>query len=129
MEKIDKDSNRYSKSKIYMISDKSYTERYIGSTVETLSARMAKHRNHYRHYKNGLERPISAFLIFDKFGIENCVIELIQEVPCETKEQLRRIEGEYIRKMECVNKRIECRTDKEYYNDNRIKILSSQKRI
>jgi hypothetical protein len=29
--------------------------------------------------------------------------------------------------MECVNKRIECRTDKEYYSDNRIKILSSQK--
>ena len=93
-----------------MVRDKSYTEGSIGSTVETLSARMAKHRNHYRHYQNGLTRPISAFLIFDKFGIEHCVIELIQEVPCETKEHMRRIEGEYIRNMECVNKRIECRT-------------------
>ena len=38
-----------------------------------------------------------------------------------------RIKGEYTRTMECVNKRIECRTDNEYYNDNRDKLLSFQK--
>jgi len=45
-------------------------------------------------------------------------IELIEDFPCERKEQLLRREGEVIRASECVNIRIAGRTDAEYYKDN-----------
>jgi hypothetical protein len=125
---MEKDNNKYKTAKIYMVSDLNYTSRYIGSTIRRLSSRMSQHRECYRRFTNGGKQTyISVFSIFDKFGLENCKIELIENVVCENKEQLRKIEGDYIRKLDCVNKRVECRTDKEYYIDNSSKILVYQK--
>jgi hypothetical protein len=45
------------------------------------------------------------------FLVQLRIAELVEEAPCETKEQLRRkIEGQHIRNEECINKRIEGRT-------------------
>ena len=38
-------SNKYKNGKIYKIVDIGYNKCYIGSTVEKLSSRIAKHRN------------------------------------------------------------------------------------
>jgi hypothetical protein len=39
--------------------------------------------------------------------------------PCNSKAELEKREGELIRSMECVNKRIEGRTKKEYYEEHK----------
>ena len=110
-----------------MVVDLAYTHKYIGSTTVGLSSRLAQHRRNYLNYKDGLYHFVSIYDLFDKYGLENCKIELVEEAPCETKEQLRKIEGQHIRNEECINKRIEGRTDKEYYQENRIKLLGDKR--
>jgi hypothetical protein len=119
--------NKYQNGKIYRITDNAYTECYIGSTTQPLCNRMADHRKHYTGFKKGTRVYITAFILFDKYGLENCKIELIEEIPCESKEQLMKIEGEYIRKEDCVNKVIAGRTLKEYKDDNRQSIREKNK--
>ena len=40
--------NKYHNGKIYKIVDNAYTKQYIGSTTESLSQRMTRHRSGYR---------------------------------------------------------------------------------
>ena len=111
----------YSKSKIYQIipsCDHDEGDIYIGSTVRPLSERMNKHRNDLR---------CSSKIIFEKYGVNNCKIELIELFPCETKEELLKREGEVQRANKCVNIRIAGRTAKEYRADNRDTILEKKK--
>ena len=90
----------YSKAKIYKIIDLKENLIYIGSTTNALSVRMAQHRY---VYKNKL-KSISCHLIFEKFGINNCKIVLVENYPCISKEELQKRESEYIKHNECVNK-------------------------
>ena len=50
---------------------------------------------------------------------------MIEYYKCDTLQELRRKEGQHIKKNESVNKVVESRTDKEYYVDNKeiIKIM------
>ena len=114
MEMTNKLNIDYKTSKIYKIFDMAYTEQYIGSTVQALSARMSKHRLSYKLYKEGKAKFCSSFLLFDKYGVDACKIELLEEYPCATKEPVRKREGHYIQLSTCINKRIAGRTDKEY---------------
>jgi hypothetical protein len=115
--------NIYNTSKIYKIVDINYTKTYYGSTTQKLSQRMALHRSCYK--KNKL--ATSANSIFDEFGVDNCKIELVEEVNCSNKDQLLRIEGKYIKENECVNKRIAGQTHKEYVENNKEKIKAIKK--
>jgi predicted RNA-binding Zn-ribbon protein involved in translation (DUF1610 family) len=121
MENTDKHNNKYKNSKIYQITDLAYTECYIGSTTQQLSCRMSGHRRKYRHVRNKTAYSLecSIFELFDKYGVENCKIELIEDYPCETKEQLLKREGYHIQTTCCVNRRIAGRTNTEYRNEHR----------
>ena len=55
----------------------------------------------------------------NELGVENFYIELIEEFPCENKEQLTAKEGEYIRKMATLNHRIQGRTYQEWLDDTK----------
>ena len=114
MENTSNPNNIYKNFKIYKITDNAYTEQYIGSTVQALSSRMTKHRQNYNEYRKLYNRFYSSFILFDTYGIDNCKIELVEFYPCESKEELRRREGHWIKTETCVNKRISGRTDKEY---------------
>ena len=105
----------YSKSKIYRV----YCEddEYIGSTTRPLSERMNEHR---ARFKDG--NICRSSILFEKHGVDNCKIELIEDYPCERKEQLNRREGEIQRERNCVNKKISGRTRNEYYLDNKDKM-------
>ena len=100
-------------SKIYKILNSIDDEVYVGSTVESLSRRMAKHRAkcninpHYKIYEH-----------MAKHGKEHFYIELIALYPCETKEELVAKEGEWIRKIGTLNQKVAGRTSKEWYEDN-----------
>ena len=66
---------------------------YIGSTCKpSLAHRMTSHRRNYKSWKNGKYNKVSSFKLFDIYGIDNCNIYLIEEFPCETKDQLRKKE-------------------------------------
>ena len=102
----------YSKSKIYKIvptCEYDEGDEYYGSTTRPLSERMNEHRRYYKS-KNYWTSQI----LFDKYEIENCKIELVEEFPCENREQLIKREGEIMRANKCVNKRIEGRTKQEW---------------
>ena len=113
--------NKYQAGKIYKITDMAYTECYVGSTVQPLCKRMAWHRRDYQQHKRDKTKFVSSYALFDKYGIENCKIELIEDFPCESKEQLSKREGHHIRNEVCVNKCIAGRSDLDYRHDNKDK--------
>tara|TARA_R110000803_G_scaffold187408_1_gene249799 strand:+ start:40 stop:615 length:576 start_codon:yes stop_codon:yes gene_type:complete len=104
----------YSKGKIYMVypnCDYDEGDIYYGSTIQTLAQRMTKHRC------QNMIKPLA-----DKYGLANLKIELVCEYKCETKEQLDREEGKYIRENKCINKNIAGRNRKEWREANKDKI-------
>ncbi len=121
MENIKK--NKYINAKIYKIIDLDEQMIYIGSTIQMLCKRFASHIYLYKNKINNL----SSFEIFDKYGIENCKILLIENYPCNSREELCKKEGEYIKKIECVNKRVAGRTFDKYYEDNKKEIIKKMK--
>ena len=119
--------NKYQNGKIYKIVDIGYNKWYIGSTCESLSQRMARHRNNYKQYLLGRNDRLTSFFMFDEVGIDNCKIELIEHYPCNSKEELVAREGHHIKTIDCVNKHIPTRSPQEWYNDNRGKLLQQFK--
>ena len=119
--------NKYEKAQIYKIVDTGYNKCYFGSTCESLSQRMARHRHNYSSYQRKKHKYVYSFQLFDEFGLDNCKIELIENFPCKSVEELHRREGYYIRKFDCVNKVIAGRTDEQYREDNREHILMKKR--
>ena len=112
----------YNNGKIYKIENNVDDEIYIGSTTKQyLSQRMVEHRSAFKSWKNGGYHNISVFEMFDKHGIENCFIVLLELVNCNTNDELKAREAFYIKTLVCVNKIIPLRTRNEYYMDNKEK--------
>ena len=108
----------YANAKIYTI--RNYTDNemiYVGSTTQTLSRRLAEHRV---KCKAGKSCSLYSHIFDDDWS--NWYIELHEYYPCNNKTELDRKEGEMIRQIGTINKKIEGRTRKEYYNDNIDKI-------
>ena len=126
----------YSKGKIYKImvnTEEEYLP-YVGSTTKQyLSQRMDFHRKSYKNWKKG-NSFTSSFTLFEKFGIENCFIELLELCPCSCSEELRKKEREWFDKLECCNQIKPLRLEeekkeyhKEYRKDNREELNQYQK--
>ena len=111
----------YKNGKIYKLWCYETDEIYIGSTCDTLSRRLAKHKASY----NSSDRKCSSKILFEKSN--NVIIELIESYPCENKMELNKKEGEYIRKLDCINKVIAGRTNKEWKEDNKVEISEKKK--
>ena len=97
---------KYSQGKVYKIiaeTDEEYTP-YIGSTTQPLSKRMGDHRDGYKAYKNGKKNYTSSFALFEKYGVENCKIILIELYPCSSKEELQMREQFYLDEVKNCNK-------------------------
>ena len=118
----------YQNGKIYKVEDAGGNMCYIGSTTKDfLSKRMVEHRSKYKLFKNGVGNNISVFEVFDKYGLDNCRIVLIELCPCNSRYELHAREAHYIKVSECVNKVIPNRTKKEYYFENKDNILINRK--
>ena len=67
-----------------------------------------RHRKQYKEYIKGrMKKKTTAIDIFNEFGIENCTIELIENYPCQSKEELfKREGGTYRRQQNVVNRQI-----------------------
>ena len=99
----------YANGKIYQIISPNHPLPYIGSTTRSLCRRMVDHRK-----PSHRSRCRSRILI----EAGDAYIELIEDYPCDNREQLNRREGEIMRERECVNKNIAGRTTGEYAKDN-----------
>ena len=113
--------SKFLTGKIYKVSDVNNTKSYYGSTINSLPLRIALHKSSYKKFQNGLGNKLSVFSIFDEFGIDNCIISLVEDFPCNSKAELLTREGCYIKNHPCVNFSIAGRTLKEYYIDNKEK--------
>jgi hypothetical protein len=104
----------YSQTKIYKIEPTCPHEEgevYYGSTTKKyLSQRFATHFCNYRNNRN----KTTARVLFEKYGVENCAIELVESYPCKTSDERKQREGHYIRTIPCVNRQIPDRTRQEY---------------
>ena len=113
----------YNNGKIYKIENNIDDMIYIGSTTKQyLSQRMDNHRSCYKGWKSGKSTKVMVFDMFEKHGIENCFIVLLELVNCNTKDELLAREAYYIKTLVCVNKCIPLRTDKQYRVDNKEKL-------
>ena len=68
-----------------------------------------------------------SFDLFEKYGIENCRILLLELVNARTKDELHTREAHYIKTLKCVNKVIPNRTRKDYYEDKKTFIIEKHK--
>ena len=112
-------SDKYKNGKIYTIRHKNDDSLiYVGSTIQPLFKRWNQHKEilnneNYKSYNMLLYQKMRATNVNDWY------IELYENFTCDNKEQLNKQEGEVIRKISTLNKRIEGRTKVEYREDNR----------
>lgn len=91
---------------IYRIAPPRSAMPYYGSTIHTLAERKENHRQQFRLWKEKREgvNCCSSFLLFATHGFENCVFEVVEEMPEDTtSEQLRWRERHYTDNNQCVN--------------------------
>jgi len=109
---------KYQQTKIYKIEPicpHDEGEVYIGSTTKKLlCSRWAGHVYEYRKTTARVRQQTTVNILFDKYGLANCRIELLELYPCNSKDEQNKKEGEYIRSMRCVNNHITGRTAEEY---------------
>jgi len=79
---------------------------YYGSTKQhLLCGRMANHRQDYKLWKEDKWHYVSSFSLFEKYGLHNCKIILVEEFNFDdiTETELKHKEAEYIKNNKCVN--------------------------
>ena len=109
----------YQKAKIYRLWSPSKGLVYYGSTVQTLEQRLTKHLHTFNYKQNYRYRYV--FLVLECGDYK---IELVEDYPCNNKEELYKQEGAFIRANECVNKQVAGRTAKQWREDNKQKVKS-----
>ena len=124
----------YQLGKIYKIECNVTGKVYIGSTCEpTLARRLAGHITNYKRYLKGTYHYVSSF---DVLQNGNYDIVLIESYPCDTKDELHARERYWTNNIDCVNKIKnqgmhheigEKGYQKQYYNDNKDKIIEKSK--
>ena len=108
--------NKYNNGKIYKIVDNTNDNVYYGSTIRTLEERLAGHKR---------DKTCRSRLIINNGDYD---IILVENYPCESKEQLESREAYYIINNNCVNIQIPGRTRKEYQQTERYKLWSKENR-
>tara|TARA_R110002050_G_C8629976_1_gene488273 strand:- start:71 stop:547 length:477 start_codon:yes stop_codon:yes gene_type:complete len=115
----------YKNSKIYKLWSPEGDDIYIGCTTGTLMSRIRQHRHEHKR-----ANPTSRIL-YEKYT--DVRIELLEECPCDDKEELFKKESEYIKSNNnCVNKRIDSNTHEEstkIWRNNNKEYIAEQGRL
>lgn len=107
----------YQKGQIYSIRSYQTDDIYIGSTCDNLRKRFSSHKSQYKANLKDKNNNISCFKILK---YDDAYIELIEDYPCDNKQQLLKQEGVCIRATEnCINRCVAGRTPKQYKEDNK----------
>jgi len=106
---------RYKRGMIYTIRNiKDDTMIYVGSSINNLSKRFNHHK---RDCKCG-KSAISLYKHIKNNDWTDWYIELYELYPCNSKKELERREGQVIREIGTINKKIAGRTKEEWCEDN-----------
>ena len=105
----------YQNAKIYRIVCNVTGKQYIGSTCKLLCQRLAGHRGSYKCFKNRKGHYITSFKVLENDDFD---IILIENFPCDNKEELLKRERHFIDTIDCLNKVVPTRTYKEWYEGN-----------
>lgn len=114
----------YGNGKIYELYDMATNEMlYVGSTVQALLSRLRQHKRNVAQYTT---RKIYKHIKDNNIEIG---IRLIEEYPCENKQQLHRREGEIQRdhKDKVLNMVVAGRNSKEWKEQNKGKVAQYRK--
>jgi hypothetical protein len=119
---------RYKNGKIYTIRYRGDAALiYVGSTCLPLYKRWYHHKKNCFNENCQGNNMLLYQTIRETNNINDWYVELYEEYPCDNKEQLLKREGEVIRELGNLNQRIAGRSDKEYYNDNKEKLMEKKK--
>ena len=111
----------YTQSKIYKITSANSDGVYIGSTTLELDRRL---RHHEQQTQIGRNKCTSRDII----TLGDFRIELLEEFPCDTREELNIREGYWMKQFpNRVNRCLAGRTSMEYHFDNRERLLERMK--
>ena len=107
--------SEFSKERIYKILSTIIDDVYVGSTCQPLTKRLYEHKKTIgkQTYENN-----KFYCKMQELGSDNFYIDLVENYPCSTREELRAREGEWIRKISTLNKLIAGRDSKGYCDDN-----------
>jgi ribosomal protein S27AE len=105
---------RYVNGKIYKIVCNETNEVYYGSTILSLKDRIIKHKCSLKCESRQI------------INRNNYYYELIEDYSCNNRKELETRERWYIENNKCINKIIPTRTLKEYYQENKEKILEKK---
>ena len=108
----------YQNSKIYTIRSHQTDKIYIGSTCNELRKRLFQHKQDYKRFLKNKFQNVSSFEIIK---YDDCYIELYEKYPCSDKMELHKREGEIIRSLNCVNKNMPGKKNKECMKEIRKK--------
>ena len=103
----------------YKITSPNTPKVYVGSTVKPLEERLLRHTLDYVNYNNGYGNRTTSheILIFNNYSIH-----LLESALCLTKDDRNNIERKHILNTpNHVNIKLPGRTQKQYYQDNKIK--------
>jgi hypothetical protein len=118
----------YNKGKIYKLTSPHTNDIYYGSTIQSLSKRKGNHKEKFLLWEKSNDKKLFcySYKLF-LLGKDDVIITLIENYPCNTKEELLSRERFFIENNVCVNKNIPLRTDKERYEINKKDILQKCK--
>lgn len=118
----------YSKGVIYTIryrNDSSLI--YVGSTIQPLSKRWYAHKiDCFNEKSKGYDMNLYQ-KIRETNDLQNWFIELYENYPCSSKQELNKREGEVIREIGNLNSNIAGRSIKEWNDENREKLNQKAK--
>ena len=115
----------YNDGKVYVVRNIVNNKLYVGSTTQSLSRRWSKHKS------NLLTKNTPFYQAVIELGVEKFYIELVENYPCNSQEELNRREGHFIREYDTYNKGynslIAGRTQQEYQEENNERIVEYRK--
>jgi hypothetical protein len=80
-------------------------EVYVGSTIQPLSVRWSEHLCYYEKYKEGKRGKCMSYELFDRYEIDNCKMEVLEEWEGEDRTELLFLEKKWINELDCINKK------------------------
>jgi len=93
--------NKYKSGKIYKVVCNNTGKTYYGSTYGSIAKKKGRHKSNYHNeYLKGKRGFVS---VYDIIKEGNYDIFLVENYPCETKEELHARERWYIENNECIN--------------------------
>ena len=115
--------NKYKNGKIYVIRNNENEDIYAGSTTQSLSKRFSDHK-----VQSSRHADCTAHKKMQEIGVDNFYIELFENFPCQNKEELNKREGEVIREIGTINKKVAGRSKEDWTVDNQEKVKGYKKK-